>query len=161
MKVLWQYCITVPESNVWVVHKTIAPSWKHAHITARLLMHHVLFKIHEAVVYIHQKGLLHRDLNPSNVFLSREGGSVKVGDFGLVSGLDVDDNTTRKQVLKYVCYTYITRGQPHPKYNANSARTSHIAVWERDQEVTGNELNDGAERGPVDRDGARSTKSKC
>ena len=26
--------------------------------------------------------------------------------------------------------------------------------------VTGNELYDGAERGPVDRDGARSTKSK-
>ena len=64
-------------------------------------MHHALFKIHEAVVYIHQKGLLHRDLNPSNVFFSREGGSVKVGDFGLVSGVNVDDDTTRKQVLKY------------------------------------------------------------
>ena len=57
----------------------------------------------------------------------------------------------------------ITRGQPHPKYKANSARTSHIVVWERDPQllgVTGNELHDGAERGPVDRDGARSTKSK-
>ena len=27
------------------------------------------------------------------------------------------------------CYTY-SRGQPHPKYKANSARTSHITVWE-------------------------------
>ena len=53
--------------------------------------------------------------------------------------------------------------QTHPKYKANSARTSHIAVWERDPQslgVTGNVLHDGAERGPVDRDGARSTKSK-
>ena len=54
-------------------------------------------------------------------------------------------------------------GQPHSKYKANSARTSHIAVWERDPQslgVTGDELHDGAERGPVDRDGARSTKPK-
>ena len=49
-----------------------------------------------------------------------------------------------------------SRGQPHPKYKA---RTSHIAVWVRDLQslvVTGDELHDGAERGPVDRDGARS-----
>ena len=57
----------------------------------------------------------------------------------------------------------IARGQPHPKYKANSARTSHIAVWERDPQslgVTGDESHDGPERGPVDRDGARCTKSK-
>ena len=57
----------------------------------------------------------------------------------------------------------LSRGQPHPKYKANSARMSHIAVWERDPQslgVTGDELHDGPERGPVDRDGARSTKSK-
>ena len=29
-------------------------------------------------------------------------------------------------------YLLLSRGQPHPKYKANSARTSHIAVWERD-----------------------------
>ena len=48
-------------------------------------------------------------------------------------------------------------------YKANSARTSHIAVRERDPQslgVTGDELYSGAERGPVDRDGARSKKSK-
>ena len=26
----------------------------------------------------------------------------------------------------------ISRGQPHPKYKANSARMSHISAWERD-----------------------------
>ena len=43
---------------------------------------------------------------------------------------------------------YISRGQPHPKYKANSARTSHIAVWERDPQsfgVTGDDLHDGPE----------------
>ena len=40
---------------------------------------------------------------------------------------------------------------------------SHIAVWERDPQslgVTGDELHDGPERGPVHRDDGRSTKSK-
>ena len=39
---------------------------------------------------------------------------------------------------------------------------SHIVVWERDfnhEQMTGDELHDSAERGPVDRDGARRTKS--
>ena len=66
-------------------------------VTYCILLCRVLFKIHEAVVYIHQKGLVHRDLKPSNVFFSREGGSVKVGDFGLVAGVNVDNDTTRKQ----------------------------------------------------------------
>ena len=60
-------------------------------------------------------------------------------------------------------YLYISRGQPHPKYKANFVRTSHTAVWERHPQtlrVTGDEFHDGPERGPVDRDGARSTKSK-
>ena len=64
------------------------------------------------------------------------------------------------QSIKHVTKDISTRGRPHPKYKANS---SHIAVWERDPQslgVTGDELHDGPERGPVDRDGARSTKSK-
>ena len=56
------------------------------------------------------------------------------------------------------CYD-ITRGQPHPKYKANSARTSHIAVWDEISSSLEDELHDVAERGPIDRDGARSTKS--
>ena len=66
-------------------------------------------------------------------------------------------------ILFIFCIYLCTRGQTHPKYKANSALTSHIAVWERDPQslgVTGNELHDGAVRGPVDRDGARSTKLK-
>ena len=50
-----------------------------------------------------------------------------------------------------------------PQVQSQPARTSHIAICERDPQslgVTGDELHDGVERGPVDRDGARSTKSK-
>ena len=50
-----------------------------------------------------------------------------------------------------------------PQVQSQFCPNEHISVWERDPQslgVTGNELHDGAERGPVDRDGARSTKSK-
>lgn len=44
-------------------------------------------QILDAVNYIHEKNLAHRDLAPSNIFFSREDESVvKVGDFGLVTG---------------------------------------------------------------------------
>lgn len=39
------------------------------------------------MVYIHEKGLVHLDLKPSNILFSRDGeDNLKVGDFGLVTG---------------------------------------------------------------------------
>ena len=44
-------------------------------------------QILEAVAYIHEKGLVHLDLKPSNILFSRDGDdNLKVGDFGLVTG---------------------------------------------------------------------------
>ena len=71
-------------------------------------------------------------------------------------------------VITQSIFIFTTRGQSYHKYKANSARASNIAVREQDfnrssgaesEGPAGDELR-GTERGPVDREGARSTKSK-
>ena len=57
----------------------------------------VLALVARAVHYAHTKGILHRDLKPGNILLSREGGSEEqpfVTDFGLALRLDRDSRLT-------------------------------------------------------------------
>lgn len=56
----------------------------------------------DALSYIHSKQILHRDLKPSNILVTRNGGNVKIIDFGLS---DADDYAILKQAagtLKYM-----------------------------------------------------------
>ncbi len=43
----------------------------------------VLEELLDAVAYCHRKGIVHRDLKPSNILITRNGGHVKIVDFGL------------------------------------------------------------------------------
>ena len=43
----------------------------------------VINQILNALYYIHNKKILHRDIKSANIFISKETGKIKVGDFGL------------------------------------------------------------------------------
>jgi serine/threonine-protein kinase len=55
-------------------------------------------KVAGALDYVHFEGLLHRDVKPANVMISREG-EVKLMDFGIAKGVGTDDLTATGLVV--------------------------------------------------------------
>lgn len=56
-------------------------------------------QILDGVAYIHELKIIHRDLNPSNIFLDNNG-NVKIGDFGLATtGKKVHNLSQRFDIL--------------------------------------------------------------
>ncbi|MBZ3876926.1 Interferon-induced, double-stranded RNA-activated protein kinase [Sciurus carolinensis] len=53
-------------------------------------------QIAKGVNYIHSKELIHRDLKPNNIFLVDEK-HIKIGDFGLVTSLNSDEQRTKSK----------------------------------------------------------------
>jgi serine/threonine-protein kinase len=51
-----------------------------------------------AVHYMHERGILHRDLKPNNILLTTYG-TPKIADFGLAKLLDVESGPTRSETL--------------------------------------------------------------
>lgn len=54
----------------------------------------ILEELLDAVAYCHRKGIVHRDLKPANILITRNGGHVKIVDFGLA---DADSYAVLKQ----------------------------------------------------------------
>eukprot|EP00096_Caligus_rogercresseyi_P012494 TRINITY_DN5246_c0_g1_i2.p1 TRINITY_DN5246_c0_g1~~TRINITY_DN5246_c0_g1_i2.p1 ORF type:complete len:934 (-),score=274.94 TRINITY_DN5246_c0_g1_i2:55-2856(-) len=46
------------------------------------------------VEYFHKMGLIHRDLKPGNIFFSKSDGTIKIGDFGLVTHIELENSSS-------------------------------------------------------------------
>ena len=78
----------------------------------------------EALSVAHRAGQVHRDIKPENVLIARDGGRVKVADFGLARAVTEVTSTTTGTVLGTVAYLapeLVARG-------ASDARTDVYAV---------------------------------
>ncbi|KAM6324280.1 interferon-induced, double-stranded RNA-activated protein kinase [Aegotheles albertisi] len=58
-------------------------------------------QILKGVKYIHSEGLIHRDLKPQNIFISRED-KIKIGDFGLVTSVANETLTENRGTKPYM-----------------------------------------------------------
>ena len=79
----------------------------------------VLAQVCDGLAYAHQKGVLHRDIKPTNIRVRREGDRLmaKVMDFGIarVAGSDMTGTGTLLGTFGYMAPEYIKTGTPDPR----------------------------------------------
>jgi len=64
---------------------------------------HTVQQVARALAYIHDRGIIHRDITPGNIRISPEG-DVKLMDFGVVKELEGAEHTTVGEVVGTVAY---------------------------------------------------------
>ena len=79
------------------------------------LVFYIFSQILEGLIYIHSKGVVHRDLKPGNIFIKK--GEIKIGDFGLAKIID-----KKKLICSYNDLTLLLR------QNSNLELSSHVGT---------------------------------
>ena len=86
--------------------------------------------IADGLAFAHGRGLVHRDVKPQNVLLSREG-DVKVTDFGIARSLDVEHGVTQTgTVLGTGEYLAPEQASGKPVSPATDVYSLGVVLWE-------------------------------
>jgi eukaryotic-like serine/threonine-protein kinase len=84
----------------------------------------------DGLAFAHQQGLVHRDVKPQNVLLSREG-EVKVTDFGIARSLEVERGVTQTgTVLGTGEYLAPEQASGKPVSPATDVYSLGVVLWE-------------------------------
>ncbi len=59
---------------------------------------HIMYQLCSAVKYAHQHGVIHRDIKPQNIFLTKDA-SIKLGDFGIATFAGGNNQITKEGVF--------------------------------------------------------------
>ncbi len=87
-------------------------------------------QVADGLAFAHQEGLVHRDVKPQNVLLSREG-EVKVTDFGIARSLEVEHGVTQTgTVLGTGEYLAPEQASGKPISPATDVYSLGVVLWE-------------------------------